>query len=658
MKSQRRIKMKPQLTFSEVSMEISDLGTDSVLPDILGELNIQNKINSVLNEYEEIYEGYGQLQNVYPYCLQNTYNRKLEPAEVPVAILENEHVKVTFLPTYGGRLWSFIDKRTGTNLLYTNDVIRPSNLALRNAWFSGGVEWNIGMIGHHPFTMSQVFTAELSLEDGTTPVLRFYEFERIRKVAYQIDFWLEEESRYLNCRMRIHNQNEQVVPMYWWSNMAVPEYPGGRVIVPAKEAYTTTKGTIEKVSIPYVQETDVTSYGNIETQVDYFFDIPEEELKFIANVNQEGYGLLQVSTNRLRGRKLFCWGNSEGSDRWQEFLTKEAGRYVEIQAGLGKTQYGCIPMAPNTAWEWIEQYGPVRISKDALQDFPSARKAVSSYIREQAELNTLEEKLLKTRQLAKKEGTVIHKGSGYGKLENRLREERHLPPLTPQLDFSSPDTRQKVWEDFLEQGRLSSPDPIEALEDYFLDDYLCQRLSDYVNEKDSGNWYAWLHLGFHAFYYKDFSKAKKSFLNSYNCSENPWAKLGLAAVYRFEEDKQSAVSSALEGIKLCRNSLSYTKGVLKLLNDCGAYREMEELYSGLPDQIAGEGRIRFYYIIALKELGKFAQAYELLMKDGGLIVEDIREGEDAIGTVWEEIYRKLYPEGQEKMPHVFCFKSF
>ncbi len=271
--------MKPQLTFSEVSMEISDLGTDSVLPDILGELNIQNKINSVLNEYEEIYEGYGQLQNVYPYCLQNTYNRKLEPAEVPVAILENEHVKVTFLPTYGGRLWSFIDKRTGTNLLYTNDVIRPSNLALRNAWFSGGVEWNIGMIGHHPFTMSQVFTAELSLEDGTTPVLRFYEFERIRKVAYQIDFWLEEESRYLNCRMRIHNQNEQVVPMYWWSNMAVPEYPGGRVIVPAKEAYTTTKGTIEKVSIPYVQETDVTSYGNIETQVDYFFDIPEEELK-------------------------------------------------------------------------------------------------------------------------------------------------------------------------------------------------------------------------------------------------------------------------------------------------------------------------------------------------------------------------------------------
>jgi len=118
------------------------------------------------------------------------------------------------------------------------------------------------------------------------------------------------------------------------------------------------------------------------------------------------------------------------------------------------------------------------------------------------------------------------------------------------------------------------------------------------------------------------------------------------------------VSFALEGMKLCRNSLSYAKDVFKLLNNCGAYGEMKELYLGLPDPIVREGRIRLYYIIALKELGEFDQAYELLMENGGLIVEDIREGEDSIGTLWQEIYRQLYPEGQEKLPHVFCFKSF
>ncbi|SHO52066.1 DUF5107 domain-containing protein [Anaerocolumna xylanovorans] len=650
--------MKSQLTFSKISIEVSDLGQESVLPDILGEFNIQNKTKSMLGEYEEIYEGYGQLQSIYPYRLQNTYNRKLEPKEVPVAILENEHLKAAFLPTYGGRLWSLIDKQTGTNLLYTNDIIRPSNLALRNAWFSGGVEWNLGMIGHHPFTMSQMFTAELTLDDGLTPVLRFYEFERIRKVAYQIDFWLEKESRFLNCRMRIHNQNEQVVPMYWWSNMAVPEYPNGRVVVPAKEAYTNTNGVIEKVSIPHVHGADVTAYGNIETQVDYFFDIPEEQLKFIANINQEGYGLLQMSTRRLRGRKLFCWGKSEGSDRWQEFLTKEAGRYVEIQAGLGKTQYGCIPMAPNTAWEWMEQYGPIQIVKDTLQDFESAQKEVTSHVSDMTKLHSLEEELLKTRQLAKTKGNVIYSGSGYGQLENMLREERHLPPLALQLDFNSPDTRPEIWKDFLQNGVFACPAPTQVPSDYFQDDYLYQKLDDYVNRKDSNNWYAWLHLGFNDYYYKKFAKAKESFLNSDKCSANSWAKLGLAAVYRIEGDNQNAISSALEGIKLCSNELSYAKDVFKLLNNCGAYSEIKELYTGVPDEIAQESRIKLYYIIALKELAEFEKAYELLMEDGGLIVDDIREGEDTIGLLWQEIYQNLYPKGQEKIPHVFCYRSF
>lgn len=91
-------------------------------------------------------------------------------------------------------------------------------------------------------------------------------------------------------------------------------------------------------------------YNNIPNQVDYFFDIPRNVPKYIAHVDSHGYGLLHLSTERLRSRKLFCWGHNEGSDNWQHFLTQNAGPYVEIQGGLGKTQYGCIPMAPHTAY--------------------------------------------------------------------------------------------------------------------------------------------------------------------------------------------------------------------------------------------------------------------------------------------------------------------
>ncbi|MFR1054866.1 MAG: hypothetical protein ACLSFB_10885 [[Clostridium] scindens] len=75
----------------------------------------------------------------------------------------------------------------------------------------------------------------------------------------------------------------------------------------------------------------------------------------------------QYSTKRLRGRKLFSWGHKEGADRWQEFLTEDAGRYVEIQAGLGKTQYGCIPMPPHSAWEWLERYGSIQVPPEELR---------------------------------------------------------------------------------------------------------------------------------------------------------------------------------------------------------------------------------------------------------------------------------------------------
>ena len=61
-----------------------------------------------------------------------------------VAVLENEFLRATVALDLGGRLLSLYDRRAGRELLYVNPVVQPANLALRNAWFSGGVEWNIG----------------------------------------------------------------------------------------------------------------------------------------------------------------------------------------------------------------------------------------------------------------------------------------------------------------------------------------------------------------------------------------------------------------------------------------------------------------------------------------------------------------------------------
>ena len=43
---------------------------------------------------------------------------------------------------------------------------QPANLALRNAWISGGVEWNIGTRGHSPTTMDTLHAASVDGPDG------------------------------------------------------------------------------------------------------------------------------------------------------------------------------------------------------------------------------------------------------------------------------------------------------------------------------------------------------------------------------------------------------------------------------------------------------------------------------------------------------------
>ena len=169
--------MNAQLRFEEMELLQAELGEEACVPDLLGEQMIQNDLQFRLDEEDEVYEGYGRCQNAYPYRRFNCYSRQLKQGTVKTAVLENDFLKAVFLPEFGGRLWSLWDKEKDRNLLYTNDVLRFSNLATRNAWFSGGVEWNLGIIGHTPFTASPLFTGSLEDEHGM-PVLRMYEIGR------------------------------------------------------------------------------------------------------------------------------------------------------------------------------------------------------------------------------------------------------------------------------------------------------------------------------------------------------------------------------------------------------------------------------------------------------------------------------------------------
>src|SRR2546430_10789644 len=77
---------------------------------------------------------------------------------------------------------------------------------------------------------------------------------------------------------------------------------------------------------------------------DYFFDIPATQRPWIAALDGSGQGLAHTSTQRLCGRKLFLWGQHPGGARWQEWLSGPDAAYLEIQAGLARTQLEHLPL--------------------------------------------------------------------------------------------------------------------------------------------------------------------------------------------------------------------------------------------------------------------------------------------------------------------------
>lgn len=642
--------MVSELRFETKKIRMADLGKESCVPDLLGELTMQNQLEFHLDETDEIYEGYGRVKSAYPYRQRNTYTRELKEMEIHTAVLENRYLKAVFLPEFGGRLWELWDKYTGRNLLYTNDVLQFSNLAVRNAWFSGGVEWNIGIIGHNPFTTEPLYTAQTVNEDGE-PVLRMYEYERIRKVTYQMDFWLEKDSSFLNCRMRIVNEGKEVVPMYWWSNMAVPEYKNGRVIVPAVQAFTSRGTQVTKVDLPMVENIDISDYTAIKKSVDYFFDIPAGCPKYIANIDETGYGLLQISTERLRSRKLFSWGNQDASNHWQEYLTDKAGRYLEIQAGLGKTQYGCIPMAPHTAWEWMERYGAVDLGAGACEQSHEWRyEKVTEELKANQEIEKLKKRLEETKGLAKKQAKLVQAGSGYGTFAPKTKRTGHL-------EFVNQSETLKKWKHFFETGILHMPNPEDEPDEFWNGEKFLAYLEEKTARKDApnaANWYAHYQLGISYLIAGRNEDARDEFARSVDLTSNAWAYHGLACLY-LKSDPEKAKQFIMEGMALQRERLSYQKEGFKILEKCGAYKEIDEEYKKQTAENQKNGRIQYYYVAALEKLERNEEAYHLLNDGDGIDVSDIREGDSDIQSIWESLHEKVYGE-KGHLPHYYNFK--
>jgi tetratricopeptide (TPR) repeat protein len=618
------------LRTSSLVMPSGQLGPVNPLPPLFGPADVHAAVTG--DELDaEMRRGleYGRATSVLPYLMQDGYDRALDEAEHPTAVLENDLMRAEFLLDLGGRLWSLIDKRSGRELLYRNPAFRPANLALRNAWFAGGVEWNLGTTGHWPLTCSPLHAIAIERNDRE-PALRMYEYERMRGLIVEIEASLPERQPLLTVRITIRNPRDTEVPVYWWSNIAVPEADDVRVVAPASSAwqFEYDQARISRRPFPTIGDVDRSYTTRSRDAADYFFDLGSTPTPWIAALDAAGCGLFQASTSRLRGRKLFLWGSGRGGRHWQRWLTDGGGEYLEIQAGLARTQLEHLPMPAATEWSWVEAYGLAEADRRAVHgaDWRPAVEAAARAIDSGQVAKVLEAESVRDRS----DDRIIaglQRASGFGALEDERRRRAGEPPLssarTP-FDPSDIGPDEQWWAAAL-RGEALPSDPAAAPLGYQSDPAWLA-----VAEAADG-WAARLHEGVIHAAAGELDDAERAWRASVASADNAWAWRALAALHahRGEDDRAAeAYGRALELQPTLAPLIIETMRFLIGAHRPAAALTVLERHGVHPTH----GRIRLLEARAALDAGDLARCGRLL--EAGIEVPDLKEGEESLDALW------------------------
>ncbi|MEV6547180.1 DUF5107 domain-containing protein [Streptomyces sp. NPDC051597] len=594
--------------------------------------------------------GHQPLSTVLPVRILDGYGRERTPSDLDTFVLENSRLRVTVLPGLGGRIRSLFHKPTGRELLYVNPVLQPADFALNGAWFSGGIEWNIGATGHSTLAFAPVHAAVVPAPDGGE-MLRLWEWERLRDLPFQVDLWLPEDSDFLYVGVRVRNPHERTAPVYWWSNTAVEEGTRTRVLAPADSAWHFGYArTLRRVPVPEWDGADRTYPLRGEHPADYFYEVPDGARRWIASLDASGQGLVQTSTDLLRGRKLFLWGTGRVGRRWQEWLTEPGtAGYAEIQAGLARTQLEHVPLEAGGEFAWLEAYGPLAADPGRVHgdDWRAAREEVARRLETALPRATVEKAYAAWRPYADAEPTTsLATGSGWGALEV-LRGNLKLPGTPfPESTFGE---EQAPWLALLHAGALPEPrrvvPPGPTLVAPHWRDMLETAPASPLTE---------YHLGVAQWHAGDRAQAVRSWERGLPLAPSRWPLLRcLAVADRLAGNPDRAADLYAEAFDdLCEErrdgehwvaaTAALGREAITALLAADRPDAARAVWDRLRDPVRARGAFRLLEARILLAEGDPAGARAVF--DAGFEVADLREGAEALAEVWSRITDDPLPD--------------
>ncbi len=542
---------------------------------------------------------------VLPYRMQDDYEPEPRPRDVPCAILENENLVATFLPSLGGRLYSLVDKRAGRECLFKNPVIKLGNLALRNAWFSGGVEWNYGHFGHTFFSSQPVHFA-VGRDAAGNEFLRLYEFERASGTVFQADFHLPSGATALTAHLVCVNPADEPAPLFLWTNTAVTERGNPRV-------FSGTDGVIAQHLGPQPQDnyflhadmpdlygdgTDHSRPAGIPHAEEYFFQNENTaDSAYEVSAYEDGQLFIDRSTGNYPYRKMFCWGGHPGGMHWKRHLSDaEGGEYLEVQAGLARTQVHGCELLPGEVIHITQLFAPAMADPHQVQgDYAAAGRHIRAVVDRMLPVALIESEHARCMAEWDKPAKLAIGGTGWGALES-ARDPGYLPR---HLNFppSELGEEQRPWLELLSGKPFSGTHSFQTAKPWL-------RLLEKAAESDPTNAELLIQLGLARCEQQNREGAMDAFRRSAACAPSPLAHRCTAyALWQRGAFTEAAAEMGKAVELLGEPQRAYAEEYLLMLTDAGQFQAAYDYYNALPAALKTGERMSLTAALSALEVG-------------------------------------------------------
>ncbi len=291
----------------------------------------------------------------YPRTMLDVTTRSKEPTdkEYEMSVLENSLIRVEVLGAVGGRVWRIIDKKTGENLLWTNDSVKPIRVGRRSGWLAGGIEFPFPVGNHGEDTMEPYRTQLKENEDGSATVT-VSSFDHFYRFWGSYDITVRPDDARMAVTVRLYNPTLVRNRYQIWINAAVKTGDDMQFVFPVDWVAGHGFGGIYPWPMWDDGKYDRSMWKNQESQLGVF----GWNADYLgAYFHEKDYGIIRYCNhNMAEGIKLWTWGHES---HWTEEYSINSGSYNEIQGGRWPTQemYGWLE--PHQMDTWTEYWYPV-----------------------------------------------------------------------------------------------------------------------------------------------------------------------------------------------------------------------------------------------------------------------------------------------------------